>query len=104
MILPAAMASTLILPIFRRRFLTKARLNLKRAICGPCLHTDMSLAALDRLCNRHRPNCSDAARGSLPAGSVMRGGGSVLMRSTYGPEYPRTRGALMAWSEQHPAG
>jgi hypothetical protein len=25
------------------------------------LHTDMSLAALDRLGNRHRPNCTDAA-------------------------------------------
>jgi fatty-acyl-CoA synthase len=34
----------------------------------------------------------------------MRGGGSVLMRNTYGPEYPRTLGALMAWSELHPAG
>src|SRR5580704_18283417 len=66
MILRAAMASNLISRISRRRFLTKARLNLKRAICGPCLHTDMSLAALDRLGNRHRPNCSDAARGSLP--------------------------------------
>ena len=61
MILRAAMASNLISPIFRRRFLIKARSNLKRAICGPCLHTDMSLAALDRLGNRHRPNCTDAA-------------------------------------------
>jgi hypothetical protein len=25
------------------------------------LHTDMSLVALDRLGNRHRPNCTDAA-------------------------------------------
>ena len=34
----------------------------------------------------------------------MRGGGSVLMRNTYGPEYPRTLGALMAWSELDPSG
>ena len=26
------------------------------------------------------------------------------MRNTYGPENPRTLGALMAWSELHPAG
>src|SRR5262249_37776086 len=30
--------------------------------------------------------------------------GIVLMRKTYGPEYPRTLGALMAWSELDPSG
>ena len=34
----------------------------------------------------------------------MRGDGPVLMRKTYGPEYPRTLGALMTWSELDPAG
>jgi fatty-acyl-CoA synthase len=30
--------------------------------------------------------------------------GICLMRETYGPEYPRTLGALMAWSELDPSG
>src|SRR5262245_3406272 len=30
--------------------------------------------------------------------------GICLMRETYGPEYPRTLSALMAWSELDPSG
>src|SRR5262245_36667421 len=45
-----------------------------------------------------------AARSARAAGSVTEKWGSVLMRKTYGPEYPRTLGALMAWSELDPSG
>jgi fatty-acyl-CoA synthase len=34
----------------------------------------------------------------------MQRDGAVRMRKTYGPDYPRTLGALMAWSEPDPAG
>src|SRR5262249_40803374 len=43
----------------------------------------------------------------FPRGSESRSlvdGGSVLMRKTYGHEYPRTLAALMAWSELDPSG
>src|SRR6516225_1228045 len=48
-----------------------------------------------------------AMKRRLPKGSESRIAGrwgSVLMRKTYGPEYPRTLGALMAWSELDPSG
>src|SRR6516165_1397812 len=48
-----------------------------------------------------------AMKRRLPKGSESRIAGrwgSVLMRKTYGPEYPRTLGALMAWSKLDPSG